>query len=128
MLTRLFDRGLLRIGGSSSVLNLVQARFNAVVGSPPGGQEKGKKTRRKKQHRVMKEGPHNTGIHQLCALSPELTTIVGVPKASRVDVNKKLWVYIKSHNLQETTDKRNIKPDAVLGKKLTLVAEIEPIG
>lgn len=38
------------------------------------------------------------------------------------------WVYIKSHNLQETTDKRNIKPDAVLGKKSTLVARIEPIG
>ncbi|EEQ97114.1 conserved hypothetical protein [Perkinsus marinus ATCC 50983] len=94
MLTRLFDRGLLRIGGK-------------LLSAQPSS---------------------DTGIHQLCALSPELTTIVGVLKASRVDVNKKLWVYIKSHNLQETTDKRNIKPDAVLGKKSTLVARIEPIG
>mmetsp|Transcript_2254 Transcript_2254/g.2455 ORF Transcript_2254/g.2455 Transcript_2254/m.2455 type:complete len:122 (-) Transcript_2254:120-485(-) len=87
------------------------------VATPSASDEaKPKRTRRKKQHRTMKEGAHNTGIHKICSLSPELSNIVGSPKASRVDVNKKVWGYIKSHNLQDENDKRNIKPDAALGR------------
>ncbi|EEQ99799.1 conserved hypothetical protein [Perkinsus marinus ATCC 50983] len=125
MLTKLFGRSLLRTGGVSPITDLIQARFSSVLAASgpvvggTGQQDKPKRTRRKKQHRVMKEGPHITGLHQLCALSPELSTIVGAPKASRVDITKKLWGYIKSHNLQEETDKRNIKPDAALGKELS---------
>ncbi|KAF4694882.1 hypothetical protein FOZ63_000757 [Perkinsus olseni] len=125
MLSRVFQRGLPKLGGGPSMMGLVQARFNSsssssVQAAPfttaASEQDKPKRTRRKKQRRVMKDGPHNTGLHQLCSLSPELSKIVGASKASRVDINKKLWGYIKSHNLQEESDKRNIKPDAVLGR------------
>ncbi|KAF4741453.1 glycylpeptide N-tetradecanoyltransferase, partial [Perkinsus olseni] len=124
MLSRLFQRGLPKLGGGPSMMGLVQARVNSSSSSVQAApfttatseQDKPKRTRRKKQRRVMKDGPHNTGLHQLCSLSPELSKIVGASKASRVDINKKLWGYIKSHNLQEESDKRNIKPDAVLGK------------
>mmetsp|Transcript_5838 Transcript_5838/g.5008 ORF Transcript_5838/g.5008 Transcript_5838/m.5008 type:complete len:86 (+) Transcript_5838:3-260(+) len=75
------------------------ARFNAaaaaasspVATTSASDEAKPKRTRRKKQHRTMKEGAHNTGIHKICSLSPELSNIVGSPKASRVDVNKKVW-------------------------------------
>jgi chromatin remodeling complex protein RSC6 len=39
----------------------------------------------------------------------------------RTEVTKKLWVYIKKHNLQDPKNRRNINPDEklsrVLGKK-----------
>jgi chromatin remodeling complex protein RSC6 len=35
-----------------------------------------------------------------------------------VQVVKALWAYIKENNLQDPSDKRNILPDAKLGKVL----------
>ena len=56
-----------------------------------------------------------------CALSPELQAIVGVKKATRPQVVKKLWAYIKSHKRQDTKNRRLVVPDdklaCVLGKK-----------
>lgn len=49
-------------------------------------------------------------------LSPELVQITGVPELSRGDVTKKVWDYIKSHNLQDPSNKRLIRPDATLAK------------
>jgi DNA topoisomerase-1 len=51
-------------------------------------------------------------------LSPELSAFLGQPEASRADVTKKVWEYIKSKNLQDAQNKRLIKPDATLGKLL----------
>jgi chromatin remodeling complex protein RSC6 len=54
-------------------------------------------------------------------LSPELAAIVGEKSATRPQVVKQLWVYIKKHKLQDDKKKRIIKPDAklaeVIGKK-----------
>ncbi len=49
-------------------------------------------------------------------LSKELAAIVGAPKMARTEVTKKLWDYIKSHDLQDPNDKRMIRPDATLAK------------
>jgi DNA topoisomerase-1 len=49
-------------------------------------------------------------------LSPDLAKIVGATELSRPEVTKQLWVYIKSHNLQDPTNKRRIIPDAALSK------------
>ncbi len=43
---------------------------------------------------------------------------VGEPTMSRPQVVKKIWAYIKEHNLQNPSDKREINCDAAL-KKLT---------
>lgn len=39
---------------------------------------------------------------------------MGVPVAPRTEVVRKLWAYIKQHELQTLEDKRTIKPDQTL--------------
>jgi len=54
-------------------------------------------------------------------LSPELEAVIGKGPLPRTEVVKKLWVYIKKHNLQNPSNKRNILADenlkAVFGGK-----------
>lgn len=49
-------------------------------------------------------------------LSSELVAITGIAELSRTDVTKKVWEYIKSHDLQDPANKRIIRPDAALAK------------
>jgi len=44
-------------------------------------------------------------------LSPELEAVVGKGPMSRGEVVKKIWEYIKKHNLQNPSNKRNILAD-----------------
>jgi len=46
--------------------------------------------------------------------SPALAKVVGEEALPRTEVVKKLWDYIKSHNLQNPANKRNILCDATL--------------
>jgi upstream activation factor subunit UAF30 len=46
--------------------------------------------------------------------SAELAEIVGSTPLPRTEVTKKLWDYIKKHNLQDPANKRNINADAKL--------------
>jgi DNA topoisomerase-1 len=48
-------------------------------------------------------------------LSPVLAAIVGAQEMSRSEVTKKLWEYIKAHDLQDPANKRLIRPDENLG-------------
>lgn len=49
-------------------------------------------------------------------LSSELTAVVGPGPMPRTEVTKRLWDYIKKHNLQDPNNKRNIRPDEKLKK------------
>lgn len=49
-------------------------------------------------------------------LSPELAAVVGSDQLARGDTTKKVWEYIKEHNLQDPANKRLIRPDAKLAK------------
>lgn len=49
-------------------------------------------------------------------VSPELAAVVGAGPMARSEVVKKLWEYIKAHNLQDPANKRNIKADENLKK------------
>lgn len=49
-------------------------------------------------------------------LSPELVAVVGSAQLSRPEVTKKIWEYIKAHNLQDEQNKRTINPDEHLSK------------
>lgn len=51
-------------------------------------------------------------------VSETLAAIVGKGPMARTEVTKKLWEYIKKHNLQDKTNKRNINPDEKLAKVL----------
>lgn len=60
--------------------------------------------------------------------STELAAIVGDAPLPRTEVIKKLWEYIKAHNLQNPANKRNILCDAkllaVLGKAEVTMFEL----
>jgi len=43
--------------------------------------------------------------------SEALAKIVGSEPLPRTEITKKLWEYIKKHNLQDATNKRNINAD-----------------
>ena len=74
--------------------------------------KKAKKTARKKTKR--KSGLSQLNYH----LSAELAEIVGAKQATRPQVVKKLWVYIKAKKLQDHKNRRMINPDKKLGEVL----------
>lgn len=49
-------------------------------------------------------------------LSKDLAAICGIDALSRPEVIKKMWEYIKAHNLQDSKNKRTIVPDTKLAK------------
>lgn len=63
----------------------------------------------------------NPALLKDMTLSAELQAVVGQGPMPRFEVVKKLWVYIKAHNLQNPANKRNILADeklkAVFGGK-----------
>ena len=63
----------------------------------------------------------NPALTRPMTLSPELEAVVGSGPMPRSQVVKKMWEYIKKHNLQNPSNKRNILADdklkAVFGGK-----------
>ena len=58
----------------------------------------------------------NSAFMKPLRVSGELAEVVGKGPMPRSEVVKKLWVYIKKHNLQDPQNKRNINADANLQK------------
>lgn len=58
----------------------------------------------------------NSAFMKPLTLSPELEAVVGPGPLPRSEVVKKLWVYIKSKNLQDSENRRNINADENLKK------------
>lgn len=58
----------------------------------------------------------NSAFMKPLNVSPELAAVVGSGPMPRSEVVKKLWEYIKSHNLQDAANKRNINADSNLQK------------
>lgn len=60
--------------------------------------------------------------------SPELAAVVGKEPLARTEATKRLWDYIKQHNLQNPANKRNILCDdklrAVMGKSEVTMFEM----
>jgi len=44
-------------------------------------------------------------------ISKELAAVIGSTPVPRTEVTKKVWEYIKKHNLQDAANKRNINAD-----------------
>ena len=65
---------------------------------------------------AAKETKEGTGIHATVQPSPELGAIVGNDKLPRSQVISKVWEYIKSNNLQNPENKREILADDKLKK------------
>lgn len=75
----------------------------------PGKKTSGKKTTKKEKKSVSRSQPKKT-------LSKELSAVLGEKELSRPEIIKKVWEYIKKHNLQDPNNKRQIIPDEKLAK------------
>ncbi len=53
----------------------------------------------------------NSAFMKPLTVSPALAKVVGNGPMPRSEVVKKLWEYIKKHNLQDEKNKRNINAD-----------------
>lgn len=63
--------------------------------------------------------------------SPALAAIVGSSELPRTEAVKKMWDYIKKHNLQDPQNKRNIRADdrlkPLFGKEIISMFELAKI-
>ncbi|KAK6918063.1 SWIB/MDM2 domain [Dillenia turbinata] len=64
--------------------------------------------------KAPRSGSPTAGIVKLTPVSPAMQEFLGVSEASRTDAVKKVWDYIKLHNLQDRADKRKIHCDEKL--------------
>lgn len=60
------------------------------------------------------EGAATSAFAKPLTPSPELAAVVGATPLPRTEVVKKVWEYIKKHNLQNEANKREIVADAKL--------------
>jgi upstream activation factor subunit UAF30 len=58
----------------------------------------------------------NSAFMKPMTISADLAEVVGKGPMPRSEVVKKLWVYIKKHELQDSKNKRNINADDKLKK------------
>ncbi|OGY32342.1 MAG: hypothetical protein A3C02_04345 [Candidatus Andersenbacteria bacterium RIFCSPHIGHO2_02_FULL_45_11] len=58
----------------------------------------------------------NAAFMKPMTISADLAAVVGTGPMPRSEVVKKLWEYIKSNNLQDPANKRDIVADAALKK------------
>ncbi len=58
----------------------------------------------------------NSAFMKPMTISEDLAVVVGKGPMPRSEVVKKLWVYIKKHDLQDPKNKRDILADAALKK------------
>ncbi|KAF3435351.1 hypothetical protein FNV43_RR22440 [Rhamnella rubrinervis] len=72
--------------------------------------EDSKKAGENQVDKVKKRG----GFNKICSLSPQLQEFVGEPVMARTEVVKKIWSYIREHDLQDPKNRRNIKCDESL--------------
>ncbi|MGA8164633.1 MAG: type I DNA topoisomerase [Waddliaceae bacterium] len=78
------------------------------------GKKKGKVGRPKKAEAEPKTRKKRAASPS--EISPELQEVIGVDQATRGEALKKVWEYIKSHQLQDPHNKRLILPDQTLAK------------
>lgn len=58
----------------------------------------------------------NSALMKPMTISSDLAVVVGAGPMPRTEVVKKLWEYIKKHDLQDPANKRNINADENLKK------------
>ncbi|KAK1584596.1 hypothetical protein Q3G72_034314 [Acer saccharum] len=74
-----------------------------------------KKPRTKSPPKPRESNPNRTsGIFKVGPVSPALASLLGATESSRADSVRQIWSYIKTHNLQNPQNKREIICDAKL--------------
>lgn len=105
------------------IVNDLDDLAQKYVDHPKTPYKKKKKTKSKSKKKTTKR-KKSTRSSPTYDLSKELSDIVGTTNCSRPEVVKKIWEYIKKHNLQDQKNKRIIVPDQKLSK---VFGDSEPI-
>ena len=71
-------------------------------------------TTTKKVAKAEAKRPANSGLMKPMTPSDTLAAVVGAKALPRTEVVKKIWEYIKQHELQDATNKRLINADEKL--------------
>ena len=75
-----------------------------------------------------KDGKPNAGFMKALTPSPELAAVVGDQPLPRTEVVKKLWEYIKKHDLQDPANRQRINADdklqPIFGKEQVTMFEM----
>jgi chromatin remodeling complex protein RSC6 len=89
----------------------------AAVKKAPAKKAAVKKAPAKKAAKApAKKRAPNAAFMRPMTIGEALHSIVGNQPIPRSEVIKRLWAYIKKHNLQDPKEKRNINADAALQK------------
>ena len=71
-------------------------------------------TQRRGKQQATTKRPQTHGLMKTVQPSAALAAIVGYAPLPRIEIPKRLWDYIKQHNLQDAKDRRMINTDAKL--------------
>ncbi len=90
----------------------------ATAKKAPAKKATAKKATAKKAAAPKKKSARKPNAAFMKALTPsaDLAAVIGSAASARTEVVKKLWAYIKKHNLQNPKNKRNILADDKLKK------------
>ncbi|MDX1654015.1 MAG: SWIB/MDM2 domain-containing protein [Candidatus Competibacteraceae bacterium] len=72
----------------------------------------------KQQDGSTSSGRARGGLSKQVTPSAELSAIVGPEPLTRAELTKRVWDYIKRHDLQDSQNRRQINPDDSLAKVL----------
>lgn len=97
---------------SRATSSLVSAGSTKKPAAKPKAKAKPKP--KAKSDSPAKKTPRSTGIFKVTPVSPVLAQFLGTGETSRTDAIKGIWTYIKSHDLQNPADKREIFCDETL--------------
>eukprot|EP00245_Coleochaete_scutata_P010651 TRINITY_DN3791_c0_g2_i1.p1 TRINITY_DN3791_c0_g2~~TRINITY_DN3791_c0_g2_i1.p1 ORF type:complete len:215 (-),score=65.10 TRINITY_DN3791_c0_g2_i1:397-1041(-) len=87
---------------------------SADAGVKRGGKGGKSTPKEKEKGEKKKRAGGGGGLNAVCQLSEPLADLVGLTQAPRTQVVKKMWEYIREHNLQDPTNKRRILCDSAL--------------
>ena len=71
---------------------------------------------KKRSSKKAEETAPTKGFMKALTPSKELAAVVGKKALPRTEVTKKVWEYIKKHDLQDSANRRNINADGKLKK------------
>ncbi|KAF9611420.1 hypothetical protein IFM89_032089 [Coptis chinensis] len=98
-------------GSESSSEQVVVSQEEEV--SSNNAKRRKKRVSNNKNKDIKRKG-NGGGFNKVCSLSPELQQLLGVPELARTEVVKQLWAYIRENDLQDPSNRKNIKCDEPL--------------
>ena len=90
------------------------AKKTTTVKGKPGSKSPTKRAEATKPAAPAKKRTPSAAFMKAMTPSAALAAVIGDKPVPRTEVTKKVWEYIKKHNLQDAANKRNINADAKL--------------